>query len=425
MVNLSYLDYCASAPLRSAAAEAMEAARAKVGGVAGINPSSLHTSGRVARELLEASRAQIAALVGADSAEVIFTSGGTEADALALRGLGGADGDVLISAFEHPAVTENARSRAEADGSRLLFLPVSPAGFADFSGLGSAGSDVSISEASRPALNDGSGNPVTDFSNLAIASLMWVNNEVGTVQDVPEFVRRIREASPQALVHSDAIQAAGRIPLDFHASGLDAMSLTAHKFGGPVGVGALVLRRGIGLRTDRLGGGQERQIRSGTQPVLAAVGMAAALQEAVDNMETETRREQAWKEKILRVASENGVNVTVPETGAGDNRGQASENGSLAGETVPAIVHLWVDGATSEGMLMAFDMAGVCVSAGSACHAGVARPSPVMLAMGFTEAQSMGALRVSFGHATTDADIEAFCRALPTAIRAGRALGSR
>lgn len=411
MSNLSYLDYCASAPLRPAAAHAMDEALVKAGGVAGINPSSLHASGRVARELLESARAQIAALVGADSAEVIFTSGGTEADALALRGLGAAGGDVLISAFEHPAVTENARSRAEADGSRLLFLPVSRAGFADFSGL-----DSSLPEASRTGLVDSSGTPVTDLSKVAIASLMWVNNEVGTVQDVPQFARLIRQIAPDALVHSDAIQAAGRIPLDFHASGLDAMSLTAHKFGGPVGVGALVLRRGIGLRTDRLGGGQERQIRSGTQPVLAAVGMAAALQEAVDQMETETRREQAWKEKILRAASENGVNVTVEQTPA---------NGTQSGETVPAIVHLWVEGATSEGMLMAFDMAGVCASAGSACHAGVARPSPVMLAMGFTEAQAMGSLRVSFGHATTDADIEAFCRALPAAVKAGRALGSR
>lgn len=394
MSDLAYLDYCASAPLRPQARQAMEQALAEVGPI-GLNPSSLHTAGRAARELLEAARSQIAQLVGAESSEVVFTSGGSESDALALRGLGEVNQDVLISAIEHPAVTKNAQQRTQNYATNLWTLPVTDQAVADL-------------EALHGGLIGPEAGGEIDFSNLAVASLMWVNNEVGTIQPVTAFAQAIKKLSPQALVHSDAIQAGGRIPLDFKNSGLDAMSLAAHKFGGPAGVGALVLRKGLGLRTDRLGGGQERQIRSGTQNVLGAVGMAAALKQAVENQAAEAKQEAAWREKILRVAALHGVKVTAPNA-----------------QTVPAIVHLWVEGATSEGMLLAFDLAKVCVSAGSACHAGVARPSAVMLAMGFDQPQAMGSLRISFGHATTDADVEAFCQALPQAIQAGRALGSR
>lgn len=369
-----HLDHAATTPLRPQAHAAMERGWELAG-----NPSSQHAAGRRAHALLEDAREQIAAAVDAHPTEVIFTSGGTEADNLVVLG-GAAWGStagrplMAVSAVEHPAVGEAAASL----GSRRLLLEVDADGQVTTAGLGSL--DASV----------------------AWASVIWSNNETGTTQPVEAFVAACRREGVRA--HSDAVQALGHLPVSFAGSGLDALTLSAHKLGGPVGVGALIARRDAPLTPVSRGGGQERRLRSGTVPVALALGFAAAAAVAVENREQEAVRLGELR-KVLAEAI-----LALPGTRINGGR-----------HVGPSILNATFDGARAADLLLLLDAAGVDASTGSACTAGVHQPSEVLLAMGRSEAEASGSLRLSLGWTTTGADIAAVVAALPDAVARARA----
>ncbi|HIT77039.1 MAG TPA: cysteine desulfurase [Candidatus Avipropionibacterium avicola] len=374
-----YLDHAASSPLTTSAAEAM----AEWVAVAG-NPSSLHTSGRRARAGVEQARESLAADLGCHPSEIVFTSSGTEADNIAVIGSWRARradrNRVLTTAVEHPAVFEAAGS-LRAEGADVTLLGVDAHGVVD-------------PEAAAEALT----------TPTAVASLQWVNNETGVVQDVARWAQLCRTRG--AWSHSDAVQACGHVPLDFAASGLDLMSVSAHKVGGPVGIGALVLRRDVTPLPLSHGGGQERQLRSATVPVALVAGFAAAMRDAVARLEVERERLTRLGEDLVQRVVSSVPDVTVNGAGA---------------ERSPAIVNLGFAGVRADDLLMLLDLAGIDCSTGSACTAGVSRPSEVLIAMGRTEAEAGAALRFSFGPDTGQADIDALCAALPEAVSRARA----
>lgn len=372
-----YVDHAASSALRPSAAAAVRGAWEAVG-----NPSSLHASGRRARAILENAREQLADAVGALPAEVVFTSGGTEADNLVIAGgagWGAGEGRPFVAAstVEHPAIAQSVR----ALGARAVWLGV------DAEGL--------VTGAALDSLDE----------RVAWASVMWVNNETGAVQPLGVVVEACRRAGVR--VHSDAVQALGHLPVSFAASGLDAMTLSAHKVGGPVGVGALVVRRDAPLATVSHGGGQERTLRSGTVPVALAAGFAVAAAECVAELASERARLGALRARLAAgLTGAAGVRVNGP---------------SGPGAVSPAICHVTVPGTRADDVLFLLDAAGIDCSTGSACTAGVHQPSDVLLAMGRSEADASASVRFSFGHATTVADVEAVLAAWPDAVARARA----
>ena len=381
-----YLDHAATTPMRAEAVAAVTAELGRVG-----NASALHASGRAARRVLEESRERVAALVGAEPAEVIFTSGGTEADNLAVKGAywGRADPDrrgVLVSAIEHHAVTDAALWLAQTQGAEVDLLPVDAQGRLDLATLTAAVS-----------------------TRTALVSVMWANNEVGTVQPVAEVARVAHAAG--ALAHSDAVQAVGHVPVDFAASGLDLMSFTAHKLGGPVGVGALLARRSAALSAVLHGGGQERDVRSGTLDVVGVVGFAAALEAAVAGCVAEAAREVALREELF-----GRIRAVLPDV---VRYGAAAAEDPAAG--LPGVLSVGLPGAPADAVVMMLDAAGVDVSTGSACSAGVAQPSHVLTALGAGEAEARSVVRFSLGHPSTSADLAAVSAALPEAVARARA----
>ena len=340
--------------------------------------------------MLDDAREQVAAALGADIHEVIFTSGATESDALgvmaAARGVRGRDGArdlIVVSALEHDAVAHQ-REVASREGFSWEVLPVDAGGVSILP-------DVSGHDA--PASWDG---------RLALGSMTLVSSEVGTIQPVADFAALVHASG--GLVHSDAAQAIPTLDVSFSGLGLDLMSVGGHKVGAPAGIGVLLARRGIPMTTDRPGGGHERSIRSGTPDVAGACALAAALTEVVAERCAFAARATDLRAH-LRSHLPEGTFLTVGESASSS-----------------AIIHLSLPTARPEAVLMAFDMAGIAVSAGSACHAGVTRPSEIVMAMGRSEEQALGVLRVSLGHETTRDDIDAFLAALPVAIRAGAAL---
>ncbi|MCE1172991.1 MAG: cysteine desulfurase [Propionibacteriales bacterium] len=363
----AYVDHAASSPMSAAVMAVMAEAMALAG-----NPSALHASGRQARRMVEEARESLAADVGAHPSEVIFTSGGTEANNLALLGAAAPDQKVVISAIEHPSVADVRRVREQ----------VAVAGVDAFGRLRSA-----------------------EFADLvdgaALASVMWVNNETGVVQDVAAVAARAHAAG--AIAHSDAVQALGHVPVDFAASGLDLLSLSAHKLGGPVGVGALIVRRGVALRASGFGGGQEAKLRSGTVPVALVAGFAAAARAAIARRESEAARLEALRRQV---AALGGV---IP--GAIDNSAEAHS---------PAIINLTFAGIRADDVLLLLDAAGIDASTGSACTAGVHQPSEVLLAMGRSREDAGASLRFSFGATTTSADIDRLVAVLPHAVETAR-----
>jgi len=377
-----YLDHAASSPLLPEVAEAMAAVQFLPG-----NPGSLHASGRRRRAALEEARESVAADLGASPIEVVFTSGGTEGDNIAvLGGLAARAASepsrdaVVVSAIEHPAVL----SAARLSGGEVRVAPVAPSGLLDLDAL-------------APLLDE----------RVAVASVMWVNNETGSIQPVAEVARRARAVG--AWAHADGVQAVGHVPVDFAASGLDLLSFTAHKLGGPVGIGALLARRDVAPRPLTAGGSQERGLRPGTTPVTLAVGLAAAVRLAVARLDAEAPRLAALRERLLA-----GVAALVPG---------ARPNGT--GEVAGNIANVYLPGCRAGDVLMLLDAAGVECSTGSACHAGVPAPSDVLLALGRTRAEASGSLRFSFGPQTTAADVDRLLAALPDAVaRARLAYGS-
>lgn len=381
-----YLDHAATTPISAPALAALTSVIARSG-----NPSSLHGSGRRARATVEASRETIAKAAGAHPTEVIFTSGGTEADNLAVKGLfwsrratDPARTRILVSSVEHAAVQDTVEWLEKHEGAEAVWLPVDAAGVLDLSAL-------------EKELADGGA------SSVALLSCMWANNEVGSVQPIAEVVALADKYGIP--VHSDAVQAFGSIPVSFKDSGLAAMSISAHKIGGTVGVGALLLGRAVKLTPLLHGGGQERSVRSGTLDTAGIAAFAAAAADATTNLAAENERIAGLRDAVIAA-----VRDLVPEAVL---RGvDPAEN--PAGR-LPGNAHFTFPGCEGDSLLFLLDMAGIESSTGSACTAGVPRPSHVLLAMGLDEDTARGAQRFSLGHTSSQEDVDAFVSALPDA----------
>jgi cysteine desulfurase len=390
----AYLDHAATTPMLPSALAAVAEQMAVTG-----NPSSLHTAGRAARRVVEESRERLARAIGARPSEVVFTSGGTESDNLAIKGAFAARREqdparhrLVVTGIEHHAVLDCVEHLVAHEGAKVTW--VEP----DADGLVTPA-------AVRAAIEE-------DPDSVALVSVMWANNEVGTVQPVRDIAEVAHEFDIP--VHSDAVQALAHVPLDFAESDLDLMTITAHKAGGPLGVGALVVKRSMQVAPLTHGGGQERQIRSGTLDAPAILGFAVAVEEAVAGRDTEAARVLRLRDRLITSALALDYGITVSghwEPGDGIRR-------------LPGNAHLLVPGCEGDSLLYLLDAAGVECSTGSACQAGVPQPSHVLLAMGLSEQDARGALRLTLGHTSTDADVDAFLDALPAAVeRARRASG--
>ena len=379
-----YLDHAATTPMHPAAIEAMTTVLGTVG-----NASSLHTTGRAARRRMEESRELIADKLGARPSEVIFTAGGTESDNLAVKGMYWARRDaqprrrrIVSTAVEHHAVLDAITWLTEHEGAEVTWLPTA--------------ADGSVSPA---ALRDA----LEGHDDVALVSVMWANNEVGTIMPIAELAAIAAEFDVP--MHSDAVQAVGQLPVSFAASTLSAMSVAAHKFGGPPGAGALLLRRDVACVPLSHGGGQERDIRSGTADVAGAVGMAAAAQIAVDGLAANSARLRGLRDRLI-----DGVLAEVEDTRLNGPRKVR----------LPGNAHFTFGGCEGDALLMLLDANGIECSTGSACTAGVARPSHVLVAMGADAASARGSLRLSLGHTSVDADVDAALRVLPGAVARAR-----
>jgi len=370
--SVVYLDHAATTPLRP---EARAAMLDWLGGRFG-NPSGAHRVARAARRAVDEARDVVADVVGCRPGEVIFTSGGTEADNLAVLGAHAArPGRVVASAIEHEAVLA---AVAQVDGS---LVAVDRSGRIDIEALDAVlGPDVSV------------------------VSVMAANNEVGTIQPIGEVAELVRRRAPDAVLHTDAVQAAAWLDLHEVAAAADLVAISSHKVGGPQGVGALVARGGVPLRARALGGGQERELRSGTHDVAGIVGFAAALAAAAAEREAERRRVAALRDRLAA-----GLAAVVP--GLVDTVG-----GVTACPQLPGTLHVCVPGVESDALLFLLDEAGVCASAASACASGAQQASHVLAAMGVPAEAARGALRLSLGWTTTDDDVDAALAVVPAAV---------
>lgn len=373
-----YLDHAATTPMLPEAIDAYTEALHAVG-----NPSSIHSAGQNAKRVLEEARERVAASLGCDPIEVVFTSGGTEAVNLAIKGLWWARQSdrprprILVPGGEHHATVDTVEWLERYEGAVIEWLPLDAAGRL-------------VVDAVRAALER--------YDDIALVSLLWANNEVGTLQPIDEVVALA--AAHGVPVHSDAVAAYGQVPLDFRSSGLAALSVSAHKIGGPIGIGALVLSRTATVVPLIHGGGQQRQVRSGTQDAPAAVAFAVAASHPHGSF-------APLRDRVIV-----GVREAVPSA-------------VLRGDPVdrlPGNAHFTFPGCEGDSLLFLLDAAGVSVSTGSACQAGIPEASHVLLAMGLDDEEARGALRITIGHTTTEADVDAFLAALPGAVaRATRA----
>jgi cysteine desulfurase len=376
-----YLDHNAGAPLRP---EAHEAMLAVLGPPA--NPSSAHREGARARSLLEQARADVAALVGARAPDVVFTSGATEANNLALRGVlaaAGREAGLVTGATEHASVLETGRTLERA-GTPLTVVPVDGEGRIEVSDV------VDACDA-----------------RTALVSIGLANGEVGTVAPVGALGAALR---PRGIpVHTDAAQAAGRLPIDVATLNVDLLSLSSHKLGGPAGAGALWVRRGTQLQALVTGGPQERGLRAGTENLAAVVGFAAAARAAAGEVEAAGAHMTALTARLW-----DGLRARIPGV---------ARHGATAGPRLPNTLNIRIPGCAGESLLVLLDLAGVAVSLGSACAAGAAEPSHVLHAMGLGDDAARSALRLSLGPATTEAEIDAVIDLLPRLVRDVRARG--
>jgi cysteine desulfurase len=387
-----YLDHAATTPMLPEAIEAMTEELAELG-----NPSSLHNAGRRARRVVEESREQIAAAYGARPSEVIFTSGGTEADNLAIKGLfwarraaDAARRRVLSAAIEHHAVLDSVSWLQRHEGAEVGRPALDAVG-------------MITPEALREAIE-------ADPGAVALVSIMWANNEVGTVQPVADLAAVAREY--QIPFHSDAVQAAGQLPVSLADSGAAALTVTAHKIGGPVGAGALLLARGTDLVPVLHGGGQERDVRSGTLDAAAIRAFAVAVELATARRADEAKRLAGLRDDLIAQ-----VLAAVPD---------AILNGAPPGPgRLPGNAHFSFPGCEGDALLMLLDAKGIACSTGSACTAGVAEPSHVLLAMGADEARARGSLRFSLGHSSTQPDVDALGAVIGEAVERARRAGAR
>ncbi len=348
------------------------------------NASSIHFFGQEAKAALDKARHQLAALVNARPNEMVFTSGGTEANNLAVRGLAEANkkyGDhIVTSAIEHPAVKSVCQD-LEKQGFRVTFLPVHEDGI------------VRIDEL-KAAIED----------RTLLISIMFANNEIGTIQPVQgigRLVSELRSGGKKIWFHTDAVQAAGKIKIDVEEIGCDLLSLSAHKINAPKGVGALYVRRGVRLHSQNIGGLQERGVRGGTESVPLITAFGAACEIAVGRLDTETQRLKAMRDRF-----ENEVLETIPDS---------SVNGSIL-DRLPNISNVSFRSVEGEGLLINLDMQGVAVSTGSACSSGSLEPSPVIRALGREDELARGAIRFSFGSINTEEDVDRILEILPASV---------
>ena len=369
----TYLDYNASAPLHGEAHQAMLRALESSAG----NASSVHWAGRAARLGIESARADIASLLAAAPTEIVLTSGGTEANNLAIRGMceRRAGGHIVTTAVEHASVLETCKA-LHAQGFSMTAVGVDRHGRVDPGAVCAAFRDETV-----------------------LVSVGLANNEVGTVQPVAAIREHVRERGIP--LHVDAVQAAGKIPVSVQELGVDLLSLSAHKLGGPQGIGALYVRSGMSIGTQQSGGPQELGRRAGTENVAAALGFGAAAGIAARGLASEGVRQRALVEELW-----SGILTLVPD----------AERNSPGDAVVPNTLNVSIPGADADGLVIGFDLEGIAVSAGSACAAGSLEPSHVLLAMGQSPAAARAALRLSIGHATTELDVAAFLRALPGVV---------
>jgi cysteine desulfurase len=389
-IRSAYLDHAATTPMRPEAIAAMTEELGQLG-----NPSSLHAAGRRARRVVEESREQLAEVFGARPSEVVFTSGGTEADNLAVKGLYWARQDgprrqVLTTSVEHHAVLDSVRWLEDTQGAEAIWLGVDADG-------------AVRPEALRAAISRAA-------DQVAVVSVMWANNEVGTIQPVAELAAVAHEYGIP--FHTDAVQAAAQLSVDFAASGADALTVTAHKLGGPVGVGALILGRGVDPVPVLHGGGQERDVRSGTldTPAIRAFAVAAAV--CAKRRAEEAERVAALRDELVRQ-----VLAAVPD---------AVLNGPPPGPgRLPGNAHFSFPGCEGDALLMLLDANGIACSTGSACTAGVAEPSHVLLAMGADDSRARGSLRFSLGHTSAQPDVDALGQVIREIVARARRAASR
>ncbi|MGH3312510.1 MAG: cysteine desulfurase family protein [Streptomyces sp.] len=390
MALSAYLDHAATTPMFPEAARTMTAQLAVTG-----NASSLHGSGRRARRTVEEAREALAASIGARPSEVVFTAGGTEADNLAVKGLywSRRDADparrrLLASPVEHHAVLDTVHWLAEHEGAELEWLPVDGYGRVH-------------PEALRDAI-------ARDPGSVALATVMWANNEIGTVMPVARLAAVAAEFDVP--LHADAVQAVGQAEVDFAASGLAALTLTGHKIGGPYGIGALLLRREQTPVPLLHGGGQERDVRSGTLDVPAIAAFATAAELAAERRADFERDIGALRDKLIE-----SVRTAVPD---------AVLNGDPdTGGRLPGNAHFSFPGCEGDSLLLLLDAQGIECSTGSACTAGIAQPSHVLLAAGADPELARGTLRFSLGHTSTEADVEAVAGAIGPAVERARSAG--
>jgi len=397
---MTYLDHAATTPVLPEVLAAMTEQLGRVG-----NASSLHASGRAARRAAEQSRERLAEALGARPSEVLFTGGGTESDNLAVKGIFWARRQadsrrrrIVVSPAEHHAVLDSVEWLAKHDAADVTWLPLEPTGRV-------------TPEALADALGDG--------RDVAVASVMWANNEIGTISDIPALAEVAHAVGVP--LHTDAVQAVGQVPVDFAACGVDALTMTGHKLGGPMGAGVLLLRRDAECTPLLHGGGQERDVRSGTLDVAAIVGLQVATTAAVGS-----RPERAVHTAALRDRLVAGVVAQIPD---------AQLNGAPLDELLrpgapaagpgrlPGNAHLSFPGAEGDALLMLLDARGVECSTGSACSAGVARPSHVLLAVGADSDRARSSLRFTLGHTSTDADVDAVLEVIAPVVERARRAG--
>jgi cysteine desulfurase len=379
-----YLDHNATTPPAPEVVDAMTRALREQFG----NASSIHGFGQRAKAAIDEARTEVARLIGAEPGDVVFTAGGTESDNMAIRGVIGAAATarrrLVVTAIEHEAVANTAAALARA-GCPVTTLPATAAG--------------TVEPGTMDALAD---------EDVALVSVMLANNETGVVQAVAEFSRRARARG--ALCHTDAVQAAGKIPIEVDALGVDLLSLAAHKFGGPKGVGALWLRRGVSLAPVITGGRQERNRRAGTENVPAIVGFGAAAALARRRLAVDAARMSQLRDRL-----EAAVLSAVPRTivnGAGSPR-------------VPNTTNIAFEGVEAESLLIGLDLEGIAVSTGSACSSGTLEPSHVLRAMGLPHGRVQSSIRFSLGASTTDEEIGRVMEVLPRIVERLRRVGRR
>lgn len=401
----AYLDHAATTPMlpEAAAALAEEITRTA-------NASSLHTSGRRARRTVEEAREQLAAALGAGPSEVIFTAGGTEADNLAVKGLywarRAADPrrrTILATPIEHHAVLDPLEWLVQQQDAQVRWIPVDAHGRLDLAAL-----EQELATAA---------------ASVALVTVMWANNEVGTVQPIAEVAELAhRYGIP---VHTDAVQAVAHLPVDFAASGVDCLSLSGHKLGGPVAAGALLTRRGLDLTPGLHGGGQERGLRSGTLDVAALRSFALATDLAVGDLSAEGERVSALRDDLIRAvwAAVPDAVLSGPVPTALVGLGPVRAPDLSGGERLPGNAHFVFPGCEGDSLLYLLDARGVECSTGSACQAGVPQPSHVLLAMGLPERTARGALRFTLGHTSTAADVTALAETIGPVVQRARGAG--